>query len=257
MYPYATHPFSGISRVNQHHHNNTFHNNLDLQTFCVLSFAMASAPATPSLAKSSPCAEAAYEYMKLQKEEDRAHARWETDMKQWERLRGRRNLPMPMKPSRTSLRGFAFGTPYCEAAIRRHVKSIKETNMPALSARPIGRPTYLEPREDEALVRYVEQLPNGPITTVRKMIVEAANAIRKLRNEPPVGRNFLGRWLERHPGLKAKYTEPVEADRKSSERDQEEEEEEPRRSSPRLPAGGSYSLDTLLETLSQARNTSI
>lgn len=164
---------------------------------------------------------------------------------------------MPMKPSRTSLRGFARGTPYCDAAIRKHLKSTKETNMPTLSARPLGRPNCLEPREDEALVSHVEQLPTGSIPAVRKMIVEAANAIRKLRNEPLVNRNFLSRWLQKHPELKAKYVKPTEAARKSCDGDQEEEEEQPRRSFPRLPAGGSYSLDTLLETLSQAHDTSV
>lgn len=109
------------------------------------------------------CADAVFSYLNLQDDEDHAHELWQADLRAWELRRAhnranKKRYPCddikPSKPTRTSLRTFASFTNFTEGAIRYYIRFIRASGKPQLSARAAGRPRYLEPWEDEALVRY-------------------------------------------------------------------------------------------------------
>lgn len=101
----------------------------------------------------SGASDAAYSYLKLQEDEDHAHAVWEAQLRKWQSRRARATTkPKPPEKSfRASLRAFAKGTTYTHAATSKHLKSIRRIGMPALSTRGPDQPSYLEPFEDEAM----------------------------------------------------------------------------------------------------------
>lgn len=154
--------------------------------------------------RTSECAQLAWEYLQIQKEQDFQLSEWSAAVKQWENLpktRAGRPRAKPAKPPRLSLRAFAKQTSYSHASLQKHLKSLRERNVPALTGMKAGQPPSLLPWEDEAIVRFVLVLSTTSDKATKSTVVEAANHSRGLRGKAPVSKNFFPRWLTKHPEL--------------------------------------------------------
>lgn len=156
----------------------------------------------------------AQQYIALEKSENEAFQAYEKELNAWHKrrerhLRGSKSPSSPFKdakprppPKRTSLRAFARTSPYGETILRRHLHSLRKNGLPAWSNAPRGRPQYLLPHEDEALARFAKQLSHVSFPALKETIRAAANMLRSLRGEEPVGPHFIWRWLAKHPDLR-------------------------------------------------------
>jgi hypothetical protein len=116
----------------------------------------------------------------------------------------------------TSIRAYASRNGVSFSTLQRHVSRLQQH----IEIGPQGRPAYLTPDEDDALIAYVVYLERSSVPASRAQVIQLAGELARRRNptlrDPSA--SWYQTWMQTHPEVSRVVCKNVDKARKAFER---------------------------------------